>query len=596
MSAADNAVAESPTGSSVLTLTGYGVRVAVERGHLLVEDGAGRTRRTRRLPRVGSGVRRVVILGHAGTVSLEALRWLHDLRISVIHIDGDGAVIAYAGAPTVEDVKLRRAQSLAPWHAAGLQVSKALLSAKVRGQADVVRRIAGARALAPALREIADEIDRADTIEHARYLESRAAAAYWDAWGNVAIQFAGKDALRIPVHWRTFGGRRSLLGAGPRKAVNPANALLNYLYAILEAEARIASLAVGCDPAIGIVHRDRDNRDSFATDLMEPVRPEVDAYVLDVLERRTFLRADFFETREGVCRIMPELARPLAETSRRWAHLLAPIAEEVAGMLSRADLTVLRTENASDVRPTSPAKRHRTPLTQRNRSRPVSRPTLTKRRAVEAIPARCRNCGAELPQRHRTLCDDCLPAHAQEVARKAVEKQRLLRAAGEDARSHPETRRKHADYTRRQMAENTAWEREHGGRPSRDVFLREIAPQLRSVPSEELSRVTGLTVPFCTKMRKAELTPHPRHWDAIRKLLQAHEAKAPNVYAVDLVRPDMVRWRKEIKPHLRRVGATAIQKATGLSFSYARRIVGGHHIPKPQHWSALLALIAELNR
>jgi len=90
--------------------------------------------------------------------------------------------------------------------------------------------------------------------------------------------------------------------------------------------------------------------------------------------------------------------------------------------------------------------------------------------------------------------------------------------------------------------------------------------------------------------------PHPRHWDRVRALLEAHEAKAPNVYGVDLVRLDIDRWRKEIKPHRWRVGASAIQKATGLSFSYARRIVGGRHIPKPQHWAALLALIADLDR
>jgi CRISPR/Cas system-associated endonuclease Cas1 len=43
--------------------------------------------------------------------------------------------------------------------------------------------------------------------------------------------------------------RGSLLTSSPRLAINPANAILNYLYAILEAETRLACLTLGLDPA-----------------------------------------------------------------------------------------------------------------------------------------------------------------------------------------------------------------------------------------------------------------------------------------------------------------------------------------------------------
>jgi CRISPR-associated protein Cas1 len=60
--------------------------------------------------------------------------------------------------------------------------------------------------------------------------------------------------------------------------------MLNYLYALLEAETTIACHAVGLDPTIGIVHADNRGRDSLALDLMETARPKVDAYVLDLLQ------------------------------------------------------------------------------------------------------------------------------------------------------------------------------------------------------------------------------------------------------------------------------------------------------------------------
>ena len=38
--------------------------------------------------------------------------------------------------------------------------------------------------------------------------------------------------------------------------MNPANAMLNYLYAVLESEARLAIAALGLDPGLGFWHVD----------------------------------------------------------------------------------------------------------------------------------------------------------------------------------------------------------------------------------------------------------------------------------------------------------------------------------------------------
>jgi len=43
----------------------------------------------------------------------------------------------------------------------------------------------------------------------------------------------------------------------------------------------VVRLPLGLDAAMGVFHVDQPNRDSLACDLMEPVRPVVDAYLLD---------------------------------------------------------------------------------------------------------------------------------------------------------------------------------------------------------------------------------------------------------------------------------------------------------------------------
>ena len=48
--------------NGVVTLFGYGIKVCVDRGHLFLEDGIGADRRRYRLPRVGHGLKRLVVI------------------------------------------------------------------------------------------------------------------------------------------------------------------------------------------------------------------------------------------------------------------------------------------------------------------------------------------------------------------------------------------------------------------------------------------------------------------------------------------------------------------------------------------------------
>src|SRR5262245_28694497 len=66
--------------NGVLALSGYGIRLGIERGHLYVEDGVGDDRRRTRFSRVNSGIKRIFLLGHSDTVSFEALSWLRRRR------------------------------------------------------------------------------------------------------------------------------------------------------------------------------------------------------------------------------------------------------------------------------------------------------------------------------------------------------------------------------------------------------------------------------------------------------------------------------------------------------------------------------------
>src|SRR5580704_12125009 len=76
----------------VVTLFGYGIQVRVDRGHLILEDGIGADRQHWRLPRVGHGLKRLVVVGSDGMISLAALRWLADQGAAFTMLDRIGRV------------------------------------------------------------------------------------------------------------------------------------------------------------------------------------------------------------------------------------------------------------------------------------------------------------------------------------------------------------------------------------------------------------------------------------------------------------------------------------------------------------------------
>lgn len=338
--------------SGIVTVTGYGIGITIERGHLCVHDGVGTERRLVRFSRI-DGIKRLVVLGHSGIISFDALRWLHDVGAAFVHIDVDGELIAADNPPRYSDARLRRAQALAFGNGVSLAIAKDLIRQKLNAQADLLWQLPNTVNAMWTIRGLARETEKARTVEELRYLEAQAARTYWDAWREVPIRFAKPDGARVPEHWRTFGSRVSGISSpSARRATNPANAMLNYCYAVLESEARIAALSLGLDPSIGVMHFDQQARDSLACDIMEPVRPLIDAFVLQMVQTREFQKVDFFETREGICRVMPPLSQRLAETADRWAKVVASVAEGVA--------KVLHKRYSSETLPT--------PLTERNRS------------------------------------------------------------------------------------------------------------------------------------------------------------------------------------------------------------------------------------
>jgi CRISP-associated protein Cas1 len=157
------------------------------------------------------------------------------------------------------------------------------------------------------------ECDPPRNVESLRALEAGSAAAYFRAWRDIPLQWIGLNRRPIPASWHRIGSRTSLFHlAGNRNAVHPVNAILNYVYAILESQMRIQLVSEGYDPTLGIMHESREGSSAFVFDVMEPERPKVDLSILEFVKTHKFHAADFVIRTDGVCRLNPEMARRVA--------------------------------------------------------------------------------------------------------------------------------------------------------------------------------------------------------------------------------------------------------------------------------------------
>ena len=230
----------------VVEISGTAVHVAVEQGQLLIKPRDGDLP-TARVPCEDLGV---LVVDHVGvTYSHQALSALMDSGAAVLlcgsnHLPA-GYLLPY---PSHGEVITRIHRQIS----AGLPLKKRLwrriIAAKIRAQAGNVAAKMPQKRL---LLGLAAKVRSGDPSN----MEAQAAKVYWKVW-------LGEDG---PF-------RRDPDGEA-------LNGMLNYGYAVVRAAVARAIVAVGLLPMLGIHHGNRSNAFCLADDLIEPLRPLVDAEV-----------------------------------------------------------------------------------------------------------------------------------------------------------------------------------------------------------------------------------------------------------------------------------------------------------------------------
>jgi CRISPR-associated endonuclease Cas1 len=532
--------AENP---AVCVVDGYGVRLTTSSGRLVVSDGIGRRRRQRVYGRAVHGLSRVVVMGTTGHVTLDAIRWLDGAGVGSVILDPtSGTVVSASTAVANDDARLRRAQALAMGTETGLDVARYLTDLKLAGQAFIAEDELASDDTARAISKVRSKMADSASLEEMRQLEASAANLYWAAWQSVEVMFVRNDEPRVPENWRRFEGRRSAINPGSsRNASDPLNALLNYVYRLLEAEGHLATLAIGLDPGLGILHADIRGRASFVLDVIEAARPLAERHVLRLLRSQPLRWRDFHENDRGGVKVLAPLSHRLAEAMPGFGASLAPVVEHVAVAFAAASPYKVSMPSVLTKEKHLAAARRRiqsaeggstsvgpgtagvAPRMKRRRKPPP------EQEAALPLPI-CKGCGAvitpEIGRRRPrgAYCSECLARRRAELGAYMPAASQRRRAefkvrTGASPTHSPEASERRRRGNTRRRADQAAWEAEHGSELSDPEWFRSaVLPSLASVTLAQIAHAAGISTSAASKIRAGSRLPHPRHWSTLADL------------------------------------------------------------------------------
>jgi CRISPR-associated protein Cas1 len=228
-----------------------------------------------------------------------------DRGIALSFLTANGRFLADVSGLERGNVTLRRAQyRVADDEAHSAQIAKNILTGKLHNSRWVLERFARDYALTldtervkSAARAVADAIAplrEAGALATLRGVEGEAATRYFSVFDELILQNKGAFFFK---------------GRNRRPPTDNVNAMLSFAYTLLANDVAAALRAVGFDPYVGFLHRDRPGRRSLALDMIEELRSVfADRFVLTQINTRQ-VGADGFLQKESGAVIMRDDTR-----------------------------------------------------------------------------------------------------------------------------------------------------------------------------------------------------------------------------------------------------------------------------------------------
>ncbi len=238
-----------------------------------------------------------------------------------------GKFLARVHGPVTGNVLLRRQQyRYADCQQTSAKIARSIITAKIANSRNVLMRasredsVCGQNEIAQKaiayLAQSLDELRPNLSLDELRGKEGEAANIYFNVFDHL-----------ITVNKEDF----FFTNRNRRPPVDNVNALLSFLYTLLAHDVGSALEAVGLDPAVGYLHRDRPGRASLALDIVEEFRAYLaDRLALSLINRQQVKGSGFTKTESGAVTMDDETRKTvlIAWQKRKQDEITHPFIDE----------------------------------------------------------------------------------------------------------------------------------------------------------------------------------------------------------------------------------------------------------------------------
>ncbi len=247
--------------------------------------------------------------------------------VAISFLSEHGRFLARVEGPISGNVLLRREQyRRADLPDQSASIAMAVVTAKVANRRTVLLRSPrdrperdGAAAIERAAQVLKDRLAALKPgvqLDELRGVEGECARIYFEVFDHL---IAG-DKEQFFFH-----------GRNRRPPLDRMNALMSFLYVLLEHDVRGALQTVGLDPAVGFLHRDRPGRAGLSLDLMEEFRSFIaDRLALSLVNLRQVQAAGFQVLESGAVTMDDDTRKAVlvAYQKRKQEEIVQPFLQE----------------------------------------------------------------------------------------------------------------------------------------------------------------------------------------------------------------------------------------------------------------------------
>ncbi len=309
-----------------LVLSGYGISMEVEKACLTIKDKDETIKfEPHRIPYDS-----IIIDGHYGAITFEALRWLAKHDVPILLMNWNGNLLSLISPKNENNGQLRIKQFEKYLDGKErINIAEKIVMEKVKNSLNLLKNLSKFYMEIDfkgiennfseefktynnnVMKKEPQDKDRAELLEDnlkanlsgLLMYEGRIATIYWNELGKVFNKLAPDF---------NFHSRKNLSYSWNMNASDPINALLNYGYGILEGMVRNNINKIGLDPSIGFLHEIAPSKNPLVYDIQELFRYVIDYSVIQLLEKG-LKKSDFITTENYHIRLKPETSRKLIE-------------------------------------------------------------------------------------------------------------------------------------------------------------------------------------------------------------------------------------------------------------------------------------------